>query len=626
MLNKKQKRTLIEIIITAVLLIITRFIYPLIINNCNQEIIKYNVFYIIQIILYIIAYLCIAGRILLKSIKNISSGRFFDEFFLMSLASIVALCMQEFFEGVAVMLFYQIGELFQSIAVEKSRKSITSLMEIAAVYANKVLENGDLEKIDVEDVQLNDILLVKVGEKIPVDSIVIEGDTTLDTSSLTGESRPFNVSINDQVLSGSINLTSVIKVKAIKKYVDSSVYKILTLIEEASETKGKTEQFITRFAKVYTPTVVILALLLCVIPPLFDSFNFAKWIYRALSFLVISCPCALVISIPLSFFSGIGKCSKRGILVKGGVCLENLNQVNTMFFDKTGTLTTGVFEVLSENNINNDPLFNKIFKGIEMNSIHPIAVAISNYYQNEEHLELNNIEEIPGRGMKALLDHKIILCGNAKLMQEYNIAYKDSIGTVIHLSYDNKYLGYLVLGDKIKEGTEIAIDKIRKQRIKQLIMITGDKDEPASLVADKLKLNKYYSELLPDEKLNIVKSYINSNQKSKIAYVGDGINDAPTLATCDVSFAMGKNGSSLAIETADIVIMDDNLDKVALAKHYAHQTMLVAYINIILALSIKLLCMILSTLGIGGILIAIFADVGVMIICVVLAMLNYYTK
>lgn len=621
-MNKKQIRALIEIIVSIVLLLFVTLLYPLIIKSTGNNV--EGIFYYIQIVIYVITYLIIGGRILLKSIKNITRGKIFDEFFLMSLATIVAFSLQEFFEGVAVMLFYQIGELFQSIAVEKSRKSITSLMEIAPTIANRIV-NDDVEVIDVDEVNVGDVLLIKVGDKIPVDGIIINGETTLDTSSLTGESLPLDVKENDEVLSGSINLSGVIKIKATKIYEDSSVYKILSLIEEASESKGKTEQFISKFAKYYTPTVVILAVLLSIIPPLFDSFQFSKWILRAMSFLVISCPCALVISIPLSFFSGIGKASKQGILIKGGIHLEDLNKTKIMFFDKTGTLTTGKFEISEEVDLKKDSNFKKLLKSIENNSTHPLAKAICNYYQNEETIDLIDIEEISGKGMKAKYLDEEILCGNDKLLNDNNIEFNKVEGTIIYLVKNKVLLGYVKLEDQLKSDTKEAINLLKKEGIEELIMITGDKEEPAKKIATEINLTKYYASLLPEDKLKIVKEYQSSLEK-KVSYVGDGINDAPTLISVDVSFAMGKNGSSLAMESSDIVLMDDSLMKVYKAKRIARQTMITCYLNIILALGIKALCLILGALGIGGMLLAIFADVGVMIICVINSMLNYYTK
>ena len=625
-LNKKQKIRLYEIIFTILLLLFNCVIYPLVLKHYSIMIVKGNIYYYIQLTIFLITYLIIGGRIIFKSIKNIINGRLFDEFFLMSLATIVALILNDFFEGVAVMLFYQIGELFQSLAIEKSRKSITSLLNIAPNYANVILGEGIIKRIDVNEVNVDDIILVKVGEKIPVDGVVVEGNSSLDTSSLTGESLPVAIDKNDEVMSGSINLSGVIKIKATKKYEDSSVYKILTLIEEASESKGKTEQFITKFAKIYTPIVVILAFLLAVIPPLFDNYNFPMWIKRSLSFLVISCPCALVVSIPLAFFSGIGKASKKGILIKGGICFENLYKTKTFFFDKTGTLTSGKFNVIQEVNLVDDIHFKSLFKSIETSSNHPISQAISTYYQNEELLYLTSLNEIPGKGMKAIYNDEIILCGNEKLLNEYKINCPSINGTVIYLAKNNLCLGYVILMDDIKNDTINTISKLKKSGINNVIMLTGDKEEAAKNVSQIIGLDNYYSSLLPEEKLQIVKNFKENNKNEKIAFVGDGINDAPTLATVDVSFAMGKNGSSLAIESADIVLMDDNLEKVYLAKRYAKQTMITSYLNIIFSLSVKVICMILGVLGIGGMLLAIFADVGVMILCVFNSLCNYYTK
>ncbi len=622
-MTKKQKKTVYEIIISAILLGLIIFVYPLIVKNLFKTS-EDGFFYYFKVALFIVNYLIIGGGVLLKSLKNISKGRVFDEYFLMSLASIMALIMGEFFEGIAVMLFYQVGELFQSLAVSRSRKSIKSLIDLAPEYANLVDENNNVKQIDVDEVNVNDILLIKVGEKIPVDCMLLEGETSLDTSSLTGESLPKDVKVGDEILSGNINLTSVIKVKALKVYEDSSIYKILTLIEEANESKGKTEQFITKFAKYYTPIVVILAFLLAIIPPLtFDQFNFRVWILRAMSFLIVSCPCALVISIPLSFFSGIGKASKKGILIKGGNFLEELNKVDTIFFDKTGTLTNGEFVVTKQNIFENNEEFMSMMRSIEENSSHPLAKAIIKHYSDTPKIELEQIEEISGKGMKVSYKDHIYLCGNKKLLEENNIEVEEVEGTSIYLAKDKICLGYVVLEDKIKDDAKVTITKLKKIKVKNLIMITGDNQFKAEKVSKELNLTKNYASLLPLDKLNIVNEYKENN---KVAYVGDGINDAPTLAASDVSFAMGKNGSSLAIESSDIVLMDDDLFKIYEAKVIAKQTMFVAYFNIILALSTKLICLILGALGIGGMLLAIFADVGVLIICVINALLNYYLK
>lgn len=621
-MNKKQKRALIEILITILMLVFCKLIYPLIVERLQGDIEKGLYFYI-NVALYVITYLIIGGRIVLKSLKNISKGRIFDEFFLMSLATIVAFVLQDFFEGVAVMLFYQIGELFQSLAVSKSRESIKSLMSLAPTFANRITEEGKIEVIDVDEVEVDDILLIKVGEKIPVDSVILEGQSTIDNSSLTGESLPIDVKENDEVISGSINLSAVIKVKAKTNYEDSSIYKILTLIEEANESKGKAEQFITKFAKYYTPIVVFLALFLAIIPPLFNDFQFKEWIMRAMTFLVISCPCALVISIPLAFFSGIGKASKKGILVKGGTYLEELNKVKTMFFDKTGTLTEGKFTISDMHMDESFKDYAPLVKGLEMNSSHPLAKAICEYFKDVETFEIEEVKEISGRGMKGVYEGKTLLCGNDKLLKENLIAFEDVKGTVIYFAYDNVCIGYFILKDQLKKDTLFALKELRKNGINELIMLTGDKEEPARDVSSFLGLSAYYAELLPNEKLEIVKKY---KGNKKVGYVGDGINDAPTLVSADVSFAMGKNGTSLAMESADIVLMDDSLYKVALSKKYARQTMIIAYLNIVLSLVIKLLCLILGAFGIGGMLLAIFADVGVMIICVINSITNYYLR
>lgn len=613
----KSKRLLpcIEIGLTIILLLINEIFF-----SRYEE----GTLYYVHLVLYILTYVIIGGRIIFKAIRNIFKGRVFDEFFLMSLATIVALILKQYFEGVMVMLFYQIGELFQSIAVDRARKSIKSLVEIAPNKANRVIDDNELEVIDVDEINLNDILLVKVGEKIPVDGIIIDGYTSLDTSSLTGESIPTEVNVNDSVISGSINLGRVIKIKATSIYEESTIYKIISLIEDALDNKGKTEKFITKFARIYTPTVVILAILLATIPPLFDNYNFSTWIYRALSFLVISCPCALVISIPLSFFSGIGNLSKKGILVKGDIHLENLFAAKTFFFDKTGTLTKGSFKVKDVHIEKDEDLFYKLLVSLESKSTHPLAFSILEEYKDVEILDIDNIEEVPGCGLKGLYQDKLVLVGNASLLNNNGISVSNRDETSIYVSYDKEYLGYVSLEDEIKDDAYETMQKLKKIGVKKLIMITGDKEEVAKKVSTSLNLDYYYASLLPQDKLEIVKK--EKSLKNKICYLGDGINDAPTLAISDVSISMGLKGSSLAIETSDIVLMDDKLSKVYEAKRIARRTMLISYINIILALSIKILCMILGALGIGGMLLAIFADVGVMIICVIFSMLNLYLK
>ena len=614
-MRNKKTIAIIEIILTLVILLINVIFF----SSKETDWVKY-----VSFGLYVLAYLIIGGRILIKAIKNILKGRVFDEFFLMSLATIVAFILQDYLEGVAVMLFYQIGELFQTIAVEKSRKSIQSLMEIAPNHAFRIKEDQSIEKIDVDEVRMDDVLLIKAGEKIPVDGIILDGSSTLDTSSLTGESLPLEVNKGDSVLSGNINLNGVLTMKATKVYEESTIYKILNLIEEAAESKGKTEQFITRFSKIYTPSVVLLAILVALVPPLFTGFNFSFWIYRALSFLVISCPCALVISIPLSFFSGMGNLSRKGILIKGGVHLENLAKAKTFFFDKTGTLTKGKFKVSSVHVMKNEDLFYSLLISMEKLSTHPLAKTIVASYPKVKEVQIQNEEEISGKGIKGYYLDEPVLVGNAKLLKEEGIEVIDQGDTIIHVAYHQEYLGYVLLEDEIKEDALITMDKLHRFGVQNLIMITGDKEEVAAKVSSALHLDAYYASLLPQDKLEIVQKEKEKGRKT--CYLGDGINDAPTLAMSDVSISMGKNGSSLAIESSDIVLMDDHLNKASEALRIAKRTVFIAYFNIIFALIVKVLCMVLGGLGIGGIFVAIFADVGVMILCVLLSMSNLYLK
>lgn len=611
-MNKNQKKVLIQIILSSIILIISLVLSNLFKDN---DFIKY-----LSIVLYFLSYFIIGYKVLIKSFKNICHGKIFDELFLMSIATIGAFILQEFFEGVAVMLFYQIGELFQDLAVSSSRKSITSLIEIVPKKAIRI-NNGIEEEIDADEVRIDDILLIKVGEKIPVDSIIIEGDTTLDTSSLTGESLPVEKYKGDEVLSGTINVSNVIKVKATKTFEKSAIYSVLSLIEDASSSKGKTESFITKFAKYYTPIVVISAVIISIIPPLFDNYDFKKYVIKGLSFLVISCPCALVISVPLSFFSGIGKASKNGILIKGSNHIEKLSSVNCILLDKTGTITTGVFEVDEINNINNNKLFNKLFYSIENKSTHPLAKAIVKYYKNENELTLEDIKEIPGKGVIANYNNKLVLCGNESLLNKYNVITNKVDGTIIHLAYDNNYLGYIKLSDKIKNDSKAAITKLKKANIKEVVMLTGDKESASCLVANNVGVTAYKSELLPNEKLEVIKEY--KDNKYVTCFIGDGINDAPSLAIADVSISMGS-GSTLAIETSDVVIINNSLENVYKAINISKSTMHTAYFNIVFSIVIKLLILLISIFFDTNMVLAIFADVGVMVICVLNSMRNMF--
>lgn len=612
-MNKKQKKTLVEIILSSILIFI---------NILLSSIFKTELMSFLSLILYLITYFIIGRKVLFKAIKNILKGHVFDEIFLMALATIGAFILKEYFEGVAVMLFYQIGELFQDIAVSSSRKSITHLIELVPTSTLRI--NGDdIEEIDVEEVNVGDILLIKVGEKIPVDALIIDGSTTIDTSSLTGESLPVEKSINEEVLSGTINLSNVIKVKALKTAENSTIFNILNLIEDATISKGKTESFISKFAKFYTPIVVILAFIISVVPPLFDGFIFAKWILKGLSFLVISCPCALVISVPLSFFSGIGKASRNGILIKGSNYVEKLSKVDYVFLDKTGTITNGNFEVESINNISNFTIFNNLLYSIERYSTHPLAKAICSYLNEYNVLEINDVKEIPGKGIIGYYEDKLVVCGNKSLLNDYNIKFKSEDGTLIYLAYDNKYLGYALLNDLIKEDSKIAIERIKSTHVKDVIMLTGDKSDVSKYVANLVNITTYKAELLPQEKLDVITQY---KEKGYITcFVGDGINDAPSLALADVSLSMGS-GSTLALETSDIVIINNSLISVYNAIKIAKSTMKIAYFNIVFSIFIKILFLLLSVFGLSNMLFAIFADVGVMIICVLNSMRNLIKK
>ena len=604
-----KKRT-IKIVIALILFII---------SFC----IKFNNIWINNI-LYVISYVIVGLEIVLKAIRNIFRGKIFDENFLMTVATIGAFGIGEFPEAVAVMLFYQVGELFQSFAVDKSRKSISNLMDIRPDYAN--LQTGDnVEKVDPDEVNIGNIIIVKPGEKIPLDGVVIEGDSMIDTMALTGESVPRAVRSGNEVLSGCINKNGLLKIEVTKEYDESTVSKILDLVENASNKKSKSENFISKFAKYYTPIVVVIAVLLAIVPPfiLVDS-SFSEWIYRALSFLVVSCPCALVISIPLSFFGGIGGASKMGILIKGSNYLEALASTSTVVLDKTGTLTEGVFEVqkIYPVSISEEELL--MFAAYAENfSTHPIAQSIKNAYGKEiENSLISNTEELTGRGIFSIISEKEVLIGNEKLMQERNINFEkcNDIGTVVYVAINNNYVGYILISDKIKEDSKKAITNLKQNGIKT-IMLTGDKKDVGEDVARKIDLDEVYTELLPDGKVSIVEEFIqNKNSKEKIVFVGDGINDAPVLALADIGMAMGGLGSDAAIEAADIVIMTDEPSKVYEAIKLSKRTIRIVKENIVFAIAVKISVLILSALGISTMWEAVFADVGVSIIAIINAL------
>ena len=575
--------------------------------------------------LFIISYLIVGLSILKKAVRNIFRGKVFDENFLMAVATLGAFGVGEFPEAVAVMLFYQIGELFQSYAVDKSRKSISSLMDIRPDYANVIRDEKE-EKIDPDEVKIGEIIVVKPGEKIPLDGVIIEGTTMLDTKALTGESVPVEVKKDDEVLSGSINESGKILARVSKEYGESTVSKILDLVENASSKKSKSENFITKFAKYYTPTVVIIAVILAIVPPLiFKGTSFTEWVYRALSFLVVSCPCALVISIPLSFFGGIGGASKMGILIKGSNYLEALASTEIAVFDKTGTLTKGVFEVqkVETNNIDKDELL-EIAAYAENYSNHPIAKSIKNAYKKEiDTNRIKNIKEISGHGISVTIDDKNVLIGNEKLMEENKIQYTKSedIGTILYIAVNNEYKGLIIISDEIKEDSLGLVKNLKNLGVKKTVMLTGDKKTVGEDVGEKLRLDEVYTELLPDEKVEKVEKLMQEKtEKGKLVFVGDGINDSPVLAMSDIGVAMGALGSDAAIEAADVVIMTDEPSKIGDAISLSRKTMKIVKENIVFAIAIKILVLVLTAIGLSTMWEAVFADVGVSIIAIINAL------
>lgn len=579
--------------------------------------------------IFILSYIIVGYEILRKAVRNILRGKVFDENFLMSVATLGAFGIGEFPEAVAVMLFYQIGELFQSYAVDKSRKSIANLMDIRPDYAN-VYRDGKEEKVDPDDVKIGEIIIVKPGEKVALDGIVVEGNTTLDTKALTGETIPREAKEADEVLSGSININGVIKIKVTKEYGESTVSKILNLVENASSKKSKSENFITKFAKYYTPIVVIIAVVLAVFPPLLIKGEmFSDWLYRALSFLVVSCPCALVISIPLSFFGGIGGASKIGVLVKGSNYLEALSKVETVVFDKTGTLTKGVFEVqkIEAVGISEAELL-KLSAYSEYYSNHPISKSIKTAFKEEiDEKQIIKTEELSGRGIYAQIGEKEVLVGNEKLMKEKGINFSEctEVGTILYVSVDDKYAGYILIADSVKEDSPNTIKQLKKNGIKKTVMLTGDRKNVGESVATKLGLDKVYAELLPDGKVEKVEELLKEKTaKGKLAFVGDGINDAPVLAISDIGIAMGGLGSDAAIEAADIVLMTDEPSKIVSSIKLSKKTMIIVKENIIFAIFIKVTVLVLTAFGLSTMWEAVFADVGVSIIAILnaLRMLN----
>ena len=618
-MTKKQKKVLYRIIISAVLLaalmIITHFI-------------EMNVW--LQLVLYLIPYGIIGYDILRKAGLGIYHKEVFDENFLMAVATIGAMALGvakggDFAEGVAVMLFYQIGELFQSYAVGKSRKSITELMDIRPDFANIEGENG-LEQVDPEDVAIGTVIVVQPGERVPIDGRIIEGTTTLNTSALTGESLPRNGKVGDEVISGCVNISGLIKVETTKEFGDSTVAKILDLVENSSMKKSRSENFITRFAKVYTPVVCYSALVLAVLPPLINLLilknpaNWGIWVFRALTFLVISCPCALVISVPLSFFGGIGGASARGVLVKGSSYLEILSKVKYMVFDKTGTLTKGVFQVtqIHPAGQGKEEELLSYAAHAESYSNHPISRSLKEAYGKEINSQsVTDVEEIGGHGVKAKVNGKVVAAGNQKLMKQLSldVPEPEAVGTIVHVAVDGVYAGYILINDVIKEHSKEAITGLKEAGIRKTIMLTGDGHKVADAVAKELGLDEVYSELLPADKVDRVEALIaEKGENEKLAFVGDGINDAPVLSRADIGIAMGALGSDAAIEAADIVLMDDDPEKIALAMKISRKTLRIVYQNIVFALIVKAACLLLSPFGLINMWIAIFADVGVMVL------------
>lgn len=610
-MNKKQKKMLIRIIISFILFIALR-------------VLSLNDFY--ETILFLITYFIIGYDILKKAIKGILNRQVFDENFLMAIATVGAIALGEYSEGTAVMLFYQIGEWFQSYAVGKSRRNISELMDIRPDYANIEDDSGNIVQVDPDEVEIGSIIIVKPGEKIPIDGKIIEGTSSLNTSALTGESLPQEVTTNDEVISGCINITGLLKIKTTKEFGESTVSKILDMVENASSKKSKSENFISKFARYYTPAVCYSALALALVPPIINLLmgneaSWSVWVYRALTFLVISCPCALVISIPLSFFAGIGGASNSGVLVKGSNYLEALATTKYVVFDKTGTMTQGVFEVsgIHHSTIENDQLLEYATLA-ESYSTHPISKSLQKAYGKPvDKTRIKDVKEISGHGVIAKIDNITVMAGNDKLMKKFNISYVDchSIGTIVHIAIDNKYAGHILISDLIKPTAKQAIQELKNIGIKKTIMLTGDISKVANKVATDLNIDQVYSELLPEDKVTKVEELLNQkSNKEKLAFVGDGINDAPVLSRADIGIAMGALGSDAAIEAADIVLMDDDPLKIAKAIKISKKCLKIVYENIYFAIGIKVICLILGAIGIANMWLAIFADVGVMVIAV----------
>lgn len=634
------KKSLIRII-TSFVLMIAAILVPfdsILSGNISNNIVA-SVLENANLIIFLVAYFIVGGDVVREAVTNIFSGQIFDENFLMTLATLGAFLVGEYPEAVAVMLFYQVGEMFQNYAVDKSRKSISSLMDIRPDYANLKDDDGTFKQVSPLEIKVNDIIIVKPGEKVPLDGVVIKGSCNLDTSALTGESLPRNIREQDNIVSGSINLDSVIEIKVTKLFGESTVSKILELVENASDKKAKTENFITKFARYYTPIVVVLAVLLAIVPSIIlggGTQVWEEWIYRALTFLVVSCPCALVISVPLSFFGGIGAASMKGILIKGSNYLEALSKCDTVVFDKTGTLTEGKFEVVSINiakgNFMQPKQLIKVAAYAECYSNHPISKSLQESfkkldragYDKLEKVAANiSIEEVAGYGVKAYIEEQTIYVGNAKLMEQIKVPYEmnDQIGTIVHIATERQYLGNVLICDKIKQQSPEAIKSLKEDGVKNIVMLTGDKEAIAEKIANSLGISKVFANLLPGDKVeHIEKMLKNSDENNKLVFVGDGINDAPVLARADVGIAMGAMGSDAAIEAADIVLMDDNPMGISKAIKIAKKTMSIVKSNIIFAIGVKILVLILAAIGVAPMWLAIFADVGVAVIAILNAL------
>ena len=620
-MTKKQKKVFVRIIAAAVLLVGFSFL---------------PVEGYLRFVLFMIPYAIIGYDILKKAVKGIRNRQVFDENFLMAIATVGAILLGDYKEGVAVMLFYQIGELFQSCAVGKSRRSISSLMDIRPDYAN-VERDGVLEQVDPDEVEPGTVIVVQPGEKIPIDGVILEGKASLNTSALTGESLPREVREGDQVISGCINMTGVLKIRTTKEFGESTVSKILDLVENSSSRKSKSENFISKFARYYTPAVCYSALALAIVPPLFSMLALASepqwgvWVYRALTFLVISCPCALVISIPLSFFAGIGGASNAGVLVKGSNYLETLSQTKYVVFDKTGTLTQGIFEVtgIHHSSMEQEKLL-EYAALTESFSSHPISKSIRKAYGKELHQErVSEVKEISGNGVTAKVDGIPVAVGNGKLMNQLGISWKEChhVGTIVHIAVDGTYAGHIVIADVVKPTSAQAVAELKRAGVRQTVMLTGDADQVARKVAEELCVDQVYSELLPADKVQKVEEMLeHKNAKEKLAFVGDGINDAPVLSRADIGIAMGALGSDAAIEAADVVLMDDDPMKIVKAIKIAKKCMRIVYENIYFAIGIKLICLVLGAAGIANMWLAIFADVGVMVIAVLNAVRALFVK